>query len=57
MPKFETLEDQDGRSTEGFGIFSILKIPGVAVSILALVMTSNSVGFLCATLEPHLRQV
>jgi MFS family permease len=57
MPKIETLEDGEGRSTKGFGIFSILRIPGVAVGTVALVMITNSVGFLSATLEPHLRQV
>lgn len=35
---------------------SILKIPGVIVCALEICATSASIGFLGATLEPHLRQ-
>jgi len=35
---------------------SIIKIPGVMVNSLSIIATSISVGFLGATLEPHLRQ-
>lgn len=35
----------------------ILAIPKILVGVVALLVTSNSVGFLIATLEPHLRQV
>lgn len=34
----------------------ILRIPGVMVAASSIVVTSMSIGFLQATLEPHLRQ-
>lgn len=34
----------------------IIKIPGVMVNSLSIIATSISIGFLGATLEPHLRQ-
>lgn len=37
-------------------MLTVLKIPGVFVSTLAICATSASIGFLSATLEPHLRQ-
>lgn len=37
-------------------ISSIIKIPGVMVNSLSIIATSISIGFLGATLEPHLRQ-
>lgn len=38
-------------------MLSLLKVPGVLLSALSIMMTSMSIGFLQATLEPHLRQV
>lgn len=35
---------------------SLLKIPGIIVCSMSIVATSASIGFLAATLEPHLRQ-
>lgn len=35
---------------------SVLKIPGVLVCAVGICATSTSIGFLGATLEPHLRQ-
>ncbi|KAK9503715.1 hypothetical protein O3M35_010217 [Rhynocoris fuscipes] len=34
----------------------VLKIPGVLLAAISIVVTSMSIGFLSATLEPHLRQ-
>lgn len=37
-------------------ILSLLRVPGIAVSAISIMATSASIGFLGATLEPHLRQ-
>lgn len=37
-------------------IVSLLRIPAVIVCALSIAATSVSIGFLSATLEPHLRQ-
>ncbi|XP_041974149.1 MFS-type transporter SLC18B1-like isoform X2 [Aricia agestis] len=37
-------------------MFSLLKIPGVLMAAISIILTSISIGFLQATLEPHLRQ-
>lgn len=37
-------------------MFSLMKIPGVVVCTLGICATSASIGFISATLEPHLRQ-
>lgn len=37
-------------------MFKALKIPGIALASLSIIATSISIGFLQATLEPHLRQ-
>ncbi|XP_035897181.1 MFS-type transporter SLC18B1-like [Anopheles stephensi] len=37
-------------------LLTVLKIPGVVVCALAICATSASIGFLSATMEPHLRQ-
>jgi MFS family permease len=34
----------------------VLKIPGVLLAASSIIVTSMSIGFLQATLEPHLRQ-
>lgn len=38
-------------------ILKVLKIPGVMLAAASIIVTSMSIGFLSATLEPHLRQV
>ncbi|XP_055384964.1 MFS-type transporter SLC18B1-like isoform X2 [Condylostylus longicornis] len=42
--------------TKGLSMKSVLKIPGVLVCSFGICATSASIGFLNATLEPHLRQ-
>lgn len=37
-------------------MLQVLKIPGVLVSTFGICATSASIGFMSATLEPHLRQ-
>lgn len=46
--------DQDAHSTAG--VTKVLRIPGVLVATASIIATSMSIGFLQATLEPHLRQ-
>jgi hypothetical protein len=38
------------------GLLQVLKIPGVLLASSSIIVTSVSIGFLQATLEPHLRQ-
>lgn len=38
------------------GVAEALKIPGVLIAAASIIATSMSIGFLQATLEPHLRQ-
>ncbi|KRT86297.1 membrane transporter [Oryctes borbonicus] len=52
LPKHESGHDL----AIGSSIFRILKIPGVLLSACSIIVTSMSIGFLQATLEPHLRQ-
>ncbi|XP_055546361.1 MFS-type transporter SLC18B1-like isoform X3 [Wyeomyia smithii] len=54
LPKHTNEPYQD--SGKNASMWSVLKIPGVLVSSLAICATSASIGFLSATLEPHLRQ-
>lgn len=37
-------------------IYKALKIPGVLLAAASIIVTSMSIGFLQATLEPHLRR-
>ena len=37
-------------------MLTVLKIPGIIVCCLGIGATSASIGFISATLEPHLRQ-
>lgn len=46
--------NQDSHKTGGFA--RVLKIPGVLVASASIIVTSMSIGFLQATMEPHLRQ-
>ncbi|XP_022919162.1 MFS-type transporter SLC18B1-like [Onthophagus taurus] len=52
LPKQNEGRDEDS----GPSIFRVLKIPGVLLSTASIMVTSMSIGFLQATLEPHLRQ-
>lgn len=57
LPGIETATGDDGQEQKGIGILSILKIPEVALAALSIVSTSTSMGYITATLEPHIRQV
>ncbi|XP_046613896.1 MFS-type transporter SLC18B1-like isoform X3 [Neodiprion virginianus] len=49
--------EQNAEDTQLVGGFlRVLKIPGVMVASASIIATSMSIGFLQATLEPHLRQ-
>ncbi|CAG5036397.1 unnamed protein product [Parnassius apollo] len=48
-------DDEDLKPT-GPTMFTLLKIPGVSLAAISIMSTSMSIGFLQATLEPHLRQ-
>ncbi|XP_050541622.1 MFS-type transporter SLC18B1-like [Daktulosphaira vitifoliae] len=37
-------------------LLKVLKIPGILLAAASIIVTSMSIGFLSATLEPHLRQ-
>ncbi|XP_045471927.1 MFS-type transporter SLC18B1-like [Harmonia axyridis] len=52
LPKYEEGVDRETRQS----MTRILKIPGVLLATCSIVVTSMSIGFLQATLEPHLRQ-
>ncbi|XP_015604899.1 MFS-type transporter SLC18B1 [Cephus cinctus] len=47
-------DEQDTQDSGGF--MKVLRIPGVMVAAASIIVTSMSIGFLQATLEPHLRQ-
>ncbi|XP_060518958.1 MFS-type transporter SLC18B1-like [Cylas formicarius] len=51
LPKHEDGTDRK----QGVSILKVLKIPGVILAASSIVVTSMSIGFLQATLEPHLR--
>ncbi|XP_034841523.1 MFS-type transporter SLC18B1-like [Maniola hyperantus] len=53
LPK--TFDDEDIKPT-GPTMMSLLRIPGVLLAAISIVSTSMSIGFLQATLEPHLRE-
>ncbi|KAG6448008.1 MFS-type transporter SLC18B1 [Manduca sexta] len=48
-------DDEDVRPT-GPTMFTLLKIPSLILSAMSILATSMSIGFLQATLEPHLRK-
>ncbi|XP_059486360.1 MFS-type transporter SLC18B1-like [Neocloeon triangulifer] len=48
--------DSDIDAKTGPSMLAVLKIPGVLLAACSIVATSISIGFLQATLEPHLRQ-
>ncbi|XP_058803073.1 MFS-type transporter SLC18B1-like [Phymastichus coffea] len=47
--------DMDSQSSAG-KFMKVLRIPGVMVATASIIVTSMSIGFLQATLEPHLRK-
>ncbi|EEB18798.1 Chromaffin granule amine transporter, putative [Pediculus humanus corporis] len=47
--------ESDVNSKGGGSLLEVLKIPGVLLAACSIVVTSVSIGFLQATLEPHLR--
>lgn len=47
---------QTDRNENQGSMLKVLKIPGVLVSTFGICATSASIGFIAATLEPHLRQ-
>ncbi|KAL1491150.1 hypothetical protein ABEB36_011790 [Hypothenemus hampei] len=51
LPKHESGTDKE----RGPSVFKILKIPGVLLASASIIVTSTSISFLQATLEPHLR--
>ncbi|KAJ8673676.1 hypothetical protein QAD02_004938 [Eretmocerus hayati] len=53
LPHHDDIEDYP-QNTEG-KFSKVLRIPGVIVAMASIVVTSMSIGFLQATLEPHLR--
>ncbi|CAH2262331.1 jg26874 [Pararge aegeria aegeria] len=53
LPK--TFDDEDVKPT-GPTMMSLLRIPGVLLAAISIICTSMSIGFLQATLEPHLRE-
>lgn len=48
--------DHDLESQTGASLLEILRIPGVFLAAISIMVTSLTIGFLSATLEPHLRQ-
>ncbi|XP_046667890.1 MFS-type transporter SLC18B1-like [Homalodisca vitripennis] len=48
--------DQDVEGRTGASLLQVLRIPGVFLAACSIVVTSLSINFLSATLEPHLRQ-
>ncbi|EZA49851.1 hypothetical protein DMN91_006491 [Ooceraea biroi] len=48
--------DNDQDAHNNGGVTRVLKIPGVLIASMSIIVTSMSIGFLQATLEPHLRQ-
>lgn len=57
LPRKETATGEDGKEQKGIGIFTILKIPEVFLAALSIVSSASSMGYVTATLEPHIRQV
>ncbi|KAG5682840.1 hypothetical protein PVAND_012162 [Polypedilum vanderplanki] len=46
--------DRDENANQG-SLIDVLKIPGIQVCAFGIIATSASIGFISATLEPHLR--
>jgi len=59
MPKGQSLaeQNQSKEGAAGYGILTILKVPGVLLATLSIITGAFSIGFLSSSLEPHIRQV
>jgi len=57
MPRGASVSESTEKNGNGFGVFTILKIPGVMIAAFSIINAANSIGFLSSTLEPHIRQV
>ena len=55
MPNIVPSTDSDKEAPKG--LLDILKVPAVLLAALAIVNGSITIGFLNATLEPHVREV
>lgn len=55
LPENQPIERNENASSK-VSMFHVLKIPGIQVCSLGIAATSASIGFISATLEPHLRQ-
>lgn len=47
----------DGMEDKGYNIWTILKIPAVFICAISIISAALGMGFVTATLEPHIRQV
>ncbi|XP_035704863.1 MFS-type transporter SLC18B1 isoform X2 [Folsomia candida] len=56
VPGGGSMDKADSNDQEGFSIITLLRIPAATLAALTIWMSSCSIGFLSATLEPHLRQ-
>lgn len=54
LPENQPMERRE--NAQKVSMLSLLKIPGIQVCSLGIAATSASIGFISATLEPHLRQ-
>lgn len=57
MPKIEKITGENGEEEQGYNIWAILKIPAIFLCACSIISTSMSMGYVSATLEPHIRQV
>jgi hypothetical protein len=57
MPKGQSLAETESKGSAGYGILTILKIPGVFLATMSIIIGACSIGFLSSSLEPHIRQV
>ncbi|XP_076270313.1 MFS-type transporter SLC18B1-like isoform X2 [Rhynchophorus ferrugineus] len=51
LPKQEDKRDKESSPS----VFKALKVPGIVIACASTIVTSTSIGFLQATMEPHLR--
>lgn len=57
MPKIDTNNESPEEEERDYGILTILRIPSITLAALSIAATSMGLGFVSATLEPHLRKV
>lgn len=53
----KTTNEIEETNQDSRGLWALLKIPAIELSVFATVCTAVSIGFLSAVLEPHLREV